>query len=371
MWRRLLCAILVAGGVAAGAQAQSRIATTRGLLLANSLFFHSRTVAITDTPRLIDGVWRLPTDENKKLIVIFRGSPPSDRAVEIRGTFVDVGRFAPEDSRVTAYELKTAVEAVLGTGAQWPTRETFFALVGATTVAAEDPTSTPSMRALAMAPEKFDGKPVTLRGRFRGRNLAGDMPTWPKQTEHDFVLQAADGAVWITGVRPRGKGFDLDTQARRDLGRWLEVKGTVSVVNGLPMVRATAVTQSTPEEEAAVIGDAPPTAPPLPPPSISFSIPANDETAVSPDTLVRIQFSRDMKAESFEGRIKVTAALNGVATTTPAMTVNYRPGTLSVELKFESALPRFATVTIEFLEGIVAPDGTKFAPGKLTFYTGG
>lgn len=373
-------AIVVAGAIAlavigigdrAGAQAQARIATTRTLLLANPLFFHSRTVAITDTPRLIDGVWRLPTDENKKLIVIFRGSPPSDRAVEIRGTFVDVGRFAPEDSRVTAFELKAAVDAVLGSTAQWPTRETFFALVGATTVPAEDPTSTPSMRALAMAPEKFDGKPITLRGRFRGRNLAGDMPTWPKQSEHDFVLQAADGAVWVTGVRPRGKGFELDTQARRDLGRWLEVKGTVTVVNGLPMIRATAVAQSTPDDEAAVTADAPPTAPPLPPPSISFSIPANDETAVSPDTLVRIQFSRDMKAESFEGRVKVAAVVNGVATPTSAMTLNYRPGTLSIELKFDAALPRFATVTIDFLQGIVSPDGTPFAPAKLTFYTGG
>lgn len=373
MWRRSFVAILSAGIVAgaAGAQTQSRIASTRALLLSNPLFFHSRTVAITDTPRIIDGVWRLPTDANKHLIVIFRGSPTTDRAVEIRGTFVDVGRFAPEDSRVTAFELKAAMDAVLGPGAQWPARETFFAIVAATTTPSEDITTTPSIRTLAMFPEKFDGKPISLRGRFRGRNLAGDMPSWPRQTEHDFVLQAADGATWVTGTRPRGKGFDLDTQARRDLGRWLEVTGTATIVNGLPMLRATAVNQSTPQDDAAAAGDAPPAGPPPAPPAISFSVPANDETAIATDTLVRIQFSRDMKSDTFDGRVKVTAVVNGVDTPTPAMTLAYRPGTLAVELKFAGALPRFATITIDFSEGITTPDGTPLAPAKLTFYTGG
>lgn len=353
------------------AQPQSRIATTRGLLLANPLFFHSRVVAITDTPRLIDGVWHLPADEKKQLIVIFRGAPSTDKAVEIRGTFVDVGRFAPEDSRITAFELKAAMDAVLGPGAQWPARETFFAIVGATTTPAEDVAAAPSMRALAMFPDKYDGKPVTVRGRFRGRNLAGDLPSWPKQSESDFVLQAADGAVWVTGVKPRGKGFELDPQARRDLGRWLEVTGTATVVAGLPMIRATAVNQSTPQDDVAAVADTAPAAPPAPPPAISFSIPANDETGVATDPLVRVQFSRDMKQETLDGHVKVSAVVNGAAATTPAMTLTYRPGTLSVELTFAGALPRFATVTIEFQEGITAPDGTPLAPTKLTFYTGG
>ncbi len=375
MWRRSIVSMLIAGGIAAasgaGAQSQPRIATTRALLLANPLFFHSRSVAITDTPRLLDGVWRLPADANKHLIVIFRGSPATDRAVEIRGAFVDVGRFAPDDSRVTAFELKAAMDAVLGAGAQWPARETFFAIVAATTTPAEDMTATPSMRTLAMFPEKFDGKPITLRGRFRGRNLAGDLPSWPRQTEYDFVLQAADGAAWVTGTRPRGKGFDLDTQARRDLGRWLEVTGTATLANGLPMIRATAITQSTPQDDAAAGADVPAPPPPIAPPAISFSIPANDETAVATDSIVRIQFSRDMKSESFDGRVKVTAVVNGTTTPTPAMTLTYRPGTLSVELTFAGALPRFATVTIDFQEGITAPDGTLLPPTKLTFYTGG
>ncbi|TAK13174.1 MAG: hypothetical protein EPO35_10600 [Acidobacteria bacterium] len=375
MWRRSIIGMLIAGAVAAAsgaaAQTQSRVATTRALLLANSLFFHSRTVAITDTPRLIDGVWRLPSDANKHLIVIFRGSPGSDRAVEIRGTFVDVGRFAPEDSRVTAFELRGAVDAVLGAGAQWPARDTFFAIVGATTTPAEEPAQAPSLRMLAMFPEKFEGKPVKVRGRFRGRNLVGDLPSWPRQTEHDFVLQAADGAVWVTGVRPRGKGFDLDPQARRDLGRWLEISGTVTIAGGLPMIRATAVAQSTPEDDTTAAADTAPPPPPPPPPAITFSIPGNEETAVATDSLVRVQFNRDMKAETFDGRVKVTAVVNGASVAAPEMTLTYRPGTLSMELKFAAALPRFATITIDFQAGITAPDGTALPPSKLTFYTGG
>jgi hypothetical protein len=355
----------------AAAQTPSRIATTRALLIANPLFFHSRAVAITDTPRLIDGVWQLPIAANKHLIVIFRGAPSTDKAVEIRGTFVDVGRFAPEDSRVTAFELKAAMDTVLGAGAPWPARETFFAIVTATAAPAEDIAAAPSLRALAMFPDKYEGKPVTVRGRFRGRNLAGDMPSWPKQSENDFVLQAADGAVWVTGVKPRGKGFELDPQARRDLGRWLEVTGTATVAGGLPMIRATSISQATPQDDIAAAADTTPAAPPLPPPAISFRIPANDETGVATDTLVRVQFSRDMKQETLDGHVKVSAVVNGAAVTTPAMTLTYRPGTLSVELTFAGALPRFATVTIDFEAGIAAPDGTPLAPTKLTFYTGG
>jgi hypothetical protein len=69
--------------------------------------------------------------------------------------------------------------------------------------------------------------------------------------------------------------------------------------------------------------------------------------------------------------VKASAVVNGAPTAMPAMTVTYRPGTLSVELTFAGPLPRFATVTLDFQEGIKAPDGTPLAPTKLTFYTGG
>lgn len=362
--------LLIALAVAAlSGQAQSRLATTRALLMQHPLFFHTRTIALTDAPQLANGVWRLPVAPGKTLAVVFRTAPPSDKAVEIRGTFVDVGRFAPDDSRITAYSLQPIVQAIVGPGGAWPLRETVFAIVNATAGPAED-NSVAAMRTIAMFPQKFDGTLVTLRGRFRGRNLLGDLPTWPRQSESDFVLQAGDGAVWVTGVKPKGKGFDLDTTARRDVGRWLEVTGTMSVADGLPMLKARSIAATSPEEEPSLAEDRP-VAPPQPPPAINFSAPTDGETDIPTKTAVRVQFSRDMKAESFNGHVRVTCTVNGEKAETPAFTTTYRPGTLSIEIRFSDPLPRFATVVVELQEGITTPDGAALAPGKITFSTGG
>lgn len=369
MQRHALSLLLVLLSLAVtNGQTQSRLATTRTLLLKHTLFFHSRTVAFAETPRLSDGVWKLPADEGKTLAVVFRTAPTTDGPVEIRGTFVDVGRFAPDDSRIGAYLLQPIVDAVTTRGA-WPARDTVFAIVNATAQPIDDPRTT-SLRALAMFPERFDGKPVTLRGRFRGRNLMGDLPTWPRQSQTDFVLQAADAAIWVTGVKPKGKGFDLDPSARRDLGRWLEVTGTMSVVEGLPMLRATAIAQASPEDEGPLADDRP-AAPALPPPSINFSVPTDGEDDIPTNKPVLVQFSRDMKAESFDGRVRVTATINGEPTAVPAFTTTYRANSLAVEIKFATPLPRFAKIVVEFVEGIVTPDGVALAPAKITFTTGG
>lgn len=362
----LLMALAVA---ALSGQAQSRVATTRGLLMQHALFFHSRAIALTDTPQLADGVWRLPVAPGKTLAVVFKTAPVTDKAVEIRGTFIDVGRFAPDDSRVTAYSLQPIVQAIVGPGGAWPLRETVFAIVNATAGPAED-AGVPAMRTIAMFPEKFDGKPVTLRGRFRGRNLMGDLPTWPRQTDADFVLQAGDGAIWVTGVKPKGKGFDLDTSARRDIGRWLEVTGSMAVADGLPLLRAKSIATASPEEEPSLADDRP-AAPPMPPPAVNFSAPTDGETDISPKATVRVQFSRDMKAESFDGHVRITCTVNGEKVDAPAFTTTYRPATLSIEIKFTDPLPRFATVVVELTEGVTTPDGTGLPPAKITFSTGG
>lgn len=370
MYRHIGALLLIALAVSAiNGQTQSRIATTRSLLMQHPLFFHSRTVAIADTPQLTDGVWRLPVEAGKTLAVVFHTAPSTNGPVEIRGTFVDVGRFAPDDSRITAYSLQPVVQAVVGPGGAWPARETLFAIVNATSGAAEDP-GTLSMRAIAMFPEKFDGKPVTMRGRFRGRNLLGDLPSWPRQTQTDFVLQAADGAVWVTGMKPKGKGFDLDPSARRDIGRWLEISGTLAIADGLPLLRARTIAASSPEEEGS-LGDDRPVAPPLPPPAINFSVPTDGEADIAPATTVQVQFSRDMKGSSFEGRVRVTCTATGETIAPPAFTTTYRPASLSVEIKFAAALPRFATIVVEFQNGITTPDGTALPPAKITFVTGG
>ncbi len=352
-----------------GGQALARVATTRALLMQNPLFYHSRSIALIDSPRLSNGVWKLPVEAGKTLVLVFRTAPTSDGPLEIRGTFVDVGRFAPDDSRITAYSLQPIIQSIIGPSGAWPARDTLFAIVNATAAPADDQNS-PSIRVIAMAPEKFDGKPVTVRGRFRGRNLMGDLPSWPRQSQSDFVLQSADGALWVTGVKPKGKGFDLDPGARRDIGRWLEVSGTMAVADGLPMLHARTIASAAPDDEMS-LADNRPVAPPMPPPVVNFSVPTDGETDIAPGTSVQVQFSRDMKAETFQGHVRVTCTVSGASVPSPAFTTTYRPGSLSVEIRFADKLPRFATVVVEFLPGVTAPDGTPLQPAKLTFSTGG
>jgi hypothetical protein len=47
-----------------------------------------------------------------------------------------------------------------------------------------------------------------------------------------------DTAVWVMGKPPRGKGWSLDSSYRGDLGRWLEVEGTLARCGAETCVRA-------------------------------------------------------------------------------------------------------------------------------------
>ena len=89
-----------------------------------------------------------------------------------------------------------------------------FVILGATFIREPRCRPAPTIRAIALAPEQFENRSVTLTGRFRGRNLYGDLPQGVAKSKWDFVLQSADAAIWVTGLRPKGKDFDLDASAR-------------------------------------------------------------------------------------------------------------------------------------------------------------
>ena len=90
------------------------------------------------------------------------------------------------------------------------------------------------------------GKRVKVTGQFRGRNLYGDLPQGPGLSQWDFVLRAADAAVWVTGLRPRGRGFNLNTGARVDTGTWLEIAGVVREGKGLVWIEGQQVALTKP-----------------------------------------------------------------------------------------------------------------------------
>jgi hypothetical protein len=211
-----------------------------------------------------------------------------------------------------------------------------------------------------------------VSGRFRGRNLLGDLPAPLNKSKWDFVLQSADAAIWVSGLRPKGKGFDLDPGARVDTGRWLEVTGVVRTEGSRAWIEAKSVQLSS-EPEDTPVEIAVPATPKEPPPEVVFSAPVASETDVETATRVRVQFSRDMDGRTFRDRVRVSyiGKGRGQQPAAPAFAAVYNDANRAVEIRFVQPLERFQTVKVELLEGITAVDGQPLQPWSLTFSTGG
>jgi hypothetical protein len=278
---------------------------------------------------------------------------------EVRGQLIDVGRLEPGDPRVATYEGARDAE-------HWP-KPGEELLLTATAVSEAPLATSPSVRALALQPWRFADQKVTVVGQFRGRNLFGDLPSPPGKSRYDFVLRSADAAVWVTGLRPRGKGFDLSVDARVDTGRWLQVSGTLEHERGVISIAGTAIAAAT-EPTAPPPNDEPPTPPaPLEPGAVVFSSPSDAETDVAVTTTVRVQFSRGLNPATLAGHIRVSY-LGGAEL--PFQT-NYDAGTRAIELKFTQPLERFMTIRVELLDGIKMFDGAPLTPWTTTFSVGG
>ena len=91
---------------------------------------------------------------------------------EITGLYVDVGRLERTDARVTA-DFGTLSQRVLRR--DWPAPGELLAVIVDTAVAAE-PMNAPSVRHVALDPGRYVEQEVTVVGRFRGKNLYGDLP---------------------------------------------------------------------------------------------------------------------------------------------------------------------------------------------------
>jgi hypothetical protein len=229
---------------------------------------------------------------------------------------------------------------------------------------------------VALAPEKYEGASASVSGRFRGRNLLGDIAApLPTPGKWDFVIQSADAAVWVSGLRPRGRGFELDPSARVDTGRWIQVTGTVRREGSRVWIEAREIELAAAPGEAVVEVEVPVT-PPEPAPTVVFSTPVPDEVDSDAATVVRVQFSRDMDARSFKDRIRVSylpapqAAPGASPAEAPTFAFSYDVGTRGIQLKFTRPLERFQTVKVELLEGITAVGGDPLRPWTLTFTTG-
>ena len=369
-------ALCAAGSSGLSAQPTRRVPTTLAALDAYTTFFHRQPVVVRATPEgdqrdvfVTDGEHRIRT---------LNVAPPlagTGELLEIDATFWDVGRLLPDDPRLANHGIERLSERLYNKS--WPTSGELLLLIADETRRADEPGDA-TIRTITIEPTRYRDRTVTVTGRFRGRNLYGDLPEAPGTSLTDFVLLSAEAAVWIVGKKPRGKGFDLDVMARVDTGRWLQVTGIVRGSNQLVEIEAEEIEQI---ERPAFVTQAPTSTEDVadvgPSPEIIFSAPTQDDTGVATDVLVRIQFSRDMAAESFEGNVAVEYFGAGRAAADPAdgtgleFEVEYRPRNRVINIRFAEPLLAYRTLEVNLGDGILATDGATLIPHTLRFTTGG
>jgi hypothetical protein len=347
------------------APGSTRKVATIAALARFPFFFHTQPVRVRGQASERQGLFQLEREAARIWLVPGSGGklPDPGKESEVTGLYLDVGRLDRTDTRVTA-DLGGLSQKVLNR--EWPAPGELLVIVVENAVAAE-PMNAPSVRHVALDPGRYADQEVTIVGRFRGKNLYGDLPEAPGKGRYDFVLQSADASLWVTGRRPRGDGFDLNVENRVDTGRWLEVVGVVREERGMAVVEATAIRQGRPPAEAPAEAVAKVTVP-MPQPEVVFSAPTQGETEVEPTAKIRIQFSRDLKEDSIKGGVGVAYA--GVTAPPPAFTVRYDPGRRVLEIAFAAPLSPFANVQVQLKDTIQATDGQPLKPYTLAFTVG-
>jgi Big-like domain-containing protein len=371
---RTLLVLLLAVGVSA--QAPQRRATNIAALITHPAFHHGRQiVVIGDVATQPNGQIRV-SNGVASMRVVFDGSAP-DGNDEIRGEFWDLARMNQDDPRLTRIDLPKTFG--LDPGGPWPRGGEVMAIMATSITSAAVPPA-PSIRSIVLNPSRYLNQRVTVVGQFTGRNLRGDLPDTPARSRWDFVIRSADAAMWVSGARPKGKGFDLALDARIDTSRWLEVSGVVKEGRGLQWLEvsadgiqlAKAPNEAPPVEEAPAVR-----APAAPPPEVVFSAPTEGESDVSLGTTVRIQFSRDIAPATLRGHVRAgylqgeTRERGEPTTPSAEFTTQYNGANRVLELRFTRPLERFRTLKIDLQDGILGTDQQPLKPWTLTFVLGG
>jgi hypothetical protein len=150
---------------------------------------------------------------------------------------------------------------------------------------------------------------VRVVGKFRGHNLYGDLPSKSQRRSADWVIKDDVYAVWVTGKRPKGSGWELDAGLRRDTGKWIEVIGVAETMGGVTYLKAERVNLTTaPSATAEAAPPPPPPERPKVPPVVVFTLPLDGDREVPSDARFVVQFSKDMDESSFKDRILVRYA---------------------------------------------------------------
>jgi hypothetical protein len=241
------------------------------------------------------------------------------------------------------------------------------------------------LRDLAKTPETYAGTRVSVIGKFRGNNLYGDLSMKTKRGPRDFVMKVAEHAIWVTGRRPRGNGFDLNPDLRRDTGKWLRVSGLVRAEEGVVYLKADfielAPDPDDPDLEPKEAKSGADEAPKIPP-EVTFSLPLDGERGIPLETEFRVQFSKDMNQASFDRNVDLLYADDdGRSNPFPEIQIRYEPGTRTLVVIPGKTLQPGKEIrlvlyqSIRDFEGLplsVAKDAEEIAPQAavvLTFFT--
>jgi hypothetical protein len=166
-----------------------------------------------------------------------------------------------------------------------------------------------TLEALVTRPGSQDGRTVRVVGKFRGRNLFGDLPLSSQRNTSDWVIKDDVFAVWVSGKKPKGSGWELDPTLKRDTEKWIEVIGKPETRRGVTYVRALRINLTTPPTPVA---DAKPMPPPPPrpkkPPVIVFALPLDGEADVPTNSIFVVQFNKDMDMKTFDGKVQLRYA---------------------------------------------------------------
>jgi hypothetical protein len=367
----LVAALIVA--LDGGAQPPVRRATTVEAIRAYPGFFHAQAVVVIGRVTASGEDRSLTTDTG--ILRLVGRERPDEGPAEIRGVVYDIGRMNSDDPRLVTLELRDLVQQAYGDRWPRPGEEIVLGVTATAKTPSAASSTTPPLRLIALEPERYAGQKVTIVGQFRGRNLFADLPDAPTSERYDFVLRSADGAVWVTGIRPRGQGFSFETTRRVDTGSWVRVEGTVRAGRGLAWLEGTTIALSdAPSEDVAEVRVPPPPPAPL---DIVFASPTEGEVDVRLDSSIRMQLSRDLDPASLKDRVRLTySAPDSVERGEPqppsiAFTVNYTPANRGLEIRPTEPLERFRQIRLEILEGVRGPDGAALKPFTLTFSTGG
>ena len=224
------------------------------------------------------------------------------------------------------------------------------------------------LRELVKEPEKYTDREIAVLGKFRGNNLYGDLSIRDKRTPRDFVIKTANAAIWVTGRRPRGKGFKLDARKRRDTGKWLMVIGTTWKYEptGTYYLRAAKVEIAekpndkdlTPvkvvHEKKLKLG---------PPPEVTFSLPLAGERGIPLDSVFHVQFSNDMKRESFNRNVDLLYFDDdGIGNPFPELEVSYDDNNRTLMVLPNKRLELGKDIRLILYEAIEDDDGQKIVP---------